>query len=115
MNTLLATVVNASLEPHNILAAGGLSGAWDTIVNDWLGPIIIAIITVVAITLLIKKQIAGFITFALVAVVASVLVFNADSIFGKDKGITKVGSDFAKTATNSIDGSTFDPNFLTLP
>lgn len=99
----MTEAVNASLESSLVLASGGLSSAWDTIVNDWLGPILIAIITVVAITLLIRKQIAGFITFALVAVVAAVLVFNADSLFGKDKGLTKVGSDFASEVTNTID------------
>lgn len=90
-----------------------LNSLLDTAINNWIGPVLIGIIAVVALVLLYKKQMAGFITFAAMAVLASLFVFFGSDLFGKSGNVTKAGKDVAKKI-NVVDISTttFAPDFL---
>lgn len=101
-----------NLIPTNILALGSLV---DTAINDWIGPVFVIILAVIAITLAIRKQLAAFLSFALVAVIAGIFVFFGSDIFGKNGNITKAGKDIAKKI-NVIDltDTTYSQDFLKL-
>ena len=87
----------------------------DTAISDWIGPLLVGIIAVVAIVLLWKRQFAGFLTFAAMAVLAALFVFFGDDLFGKNGNISKAGKDVA-TKINTVDltNTTFSPDFLKL-
>ncbi len=84
-------------------------------ISDWIGPLLVGIIAVVAIVLLWKRQFAGFLTFAAMAVLAALFVFFGDDLFGKNGNISKAGKDVA-TKINTVDltHTTFSPDFLKL-
>lgn len=92
------------------LALGNLV---NSAISDWIGPVLVGIIAVVAIILLWKRQFAGFLTFAAMAVLAALFVFFGGNLFGKDGNITKAGNDVAKKI-NAVDlsNTTLDPDFL---
>lgn len=95
------------------LSTFALNGLLNTAISNWIGPVLIGIIAAVALVLLWKKQFAGFITFAAMAVLASLFVFFGKDLFGKDGNITKAGKDVAKKI-NVVDISTttFASDFL---
>lgn len=92
------------------LALGGLV---DTAISDWIGPVLVGIIAVVAIILLWQRKLAGFITFAAMAALAALFVFFGADLFGKNGNLSGAGKDVAKKI-NSIDltNTTFAPDFL---
>lgn len=83
-------------------------------ISDWIGPVLVGIIAVVAIVLLWKRQFAGFLTFAAMAVLAALFVFFGGDLFGKNGNISKAGKDVAKKI-NAIDltETTYAQDFLT--
>lgn len=87
----------------------------NTAISDWIGPVLVGIIAIVAIILLWKRQFAGFLTFAAMAVLASLFVFFGGDLFGKNGNISKAGKDVAKKI-NTVDltHTTFSPDFLKL-
>ena len=87
----------------------------NTAINDWIGPVLVGIIAVVAIILLWKRQFAGFLTFAAMAVLAELFVFFGGDLFGKNGNISNAGKDVAKKI-NTVDltHTTFSPDFLKL-
>lgn len=87
----------------------------NTAISDWIGPVLVGIIAVVAIILLWKRQFAGFLTFAAMAVLAALFVFFGGDLFGKNGNISKAGKDVAKKI-NTVDltHTTFSPDFLKL-
>ena len=86
-----------------------------TAISDWIGPVLVGIIAVVAIILLWKRQFAGFLTFAAMAVLAALFVFFGGDLFGKNGNISQAGKDVAKKI-NTVDltNTTFSPDFLKL-
>lgn len=93
------------------LALGNLV---DSAISDWIGPVLVGIIAVVAVVLLWKRQFAGFLTFAAMAVLAALFVFFGGDLFGKNGNISKAGKDVAKKI-NAVDltETTYAHNFLT--
>lgn len=87
----------------------------NTAISDWIGPVLVGIIAVVAIILLWKRQFAGFLTFAAMAVLAALFVFFGGDLFGKNGNISNAGKDVAKKI-NTVDltHTTFSPDFLKL-
>lgn len=81
------------------LALGNLV---DTAISDWIGPLLVGIIAVVAVILLWKRQFAGFITFAGMAVLAALFVFFGGDLFGESGNLSQAGKDVAKTI-NTVD------------
>lgn len=83
-------------------------------ISDWIGPVLVGIIAVVAIVLLWKRQFAGFLTFAAMAVLAALFVFFGGDLFGKNGNISKAGKDVAKKI-NAVDltTTTYAQDFLT--
>ena len=71
----------------------GLSGLSDKLVNDWIGPIYIVLVAVVAITLLMKKEIRSLVAFLVVAVICGLLVYFGKDLFGSK--LTKSAKDAA--------------------
>ncbi|NWL35537.1 hypothetical protein [Paenarthrobacter nitroguajacolicus] len=100
------------METLNLLALGDLV---NSAISDWIGPVLVGIIAVVAIVLLWKRQFAGFLTFAAMAVLAALFVFFGGDLFGKNGNITKAGKDVAKKI-NAVDltATTYAQDFLTL-
>lgn len=84
-------------------------------IADWIGPVLVGIIAVVAIVLLWKRQFAGFLTFAAMAVLAALFVFFGGDLFGKNGNISKAGKDVAnKINTIDLTATTYAQDFLTL-
>ncbi len=75
----------------------GLSGLSDKLVNEWIGPIYIVIVAVVAITLLLKKEIRALVAFLVVAVICGLLVYFGKDLFGSGGKLTKSAKDAAST------------------
>lgn len=100
------------METLTPLALGDLV---NSAVSDWIGPVLVGIIAAVAIVLLWKRQFAGFLTFAAMAVLAALFVFFGGDLFGKEGNISKAGKDVAKKI-NTVDltHTTFSPDFLKL-
>lgn len=73
----------------------GLSGLSDKLVNDWIGPIYIVLVAVVAITLLMKKEIRALVAFLVVAVICGLLVYFGKDLFGSSGRLTKSAKDAA--------------------
>lgn len=80
MNFLIET-----LAVGNVPALGNLV---NTAITDWIGPVLIGIIAIVAIILLWKRQFAGFLTFAVMAILAALFVFFGGDLFGKNGNLT---------------------------
>ncbi len=98
-----------------LLATPALSNLLDTAISQWIGPVLVGLIAVVAIILLWKRQFAGFITFAAMAVLAALFVFFGGTLFGKSGNLTKAGNDVAKKInTVDLSNTTLDPDFLKL-
>lgn len=66
----------------------GLENLSKTLVKDWIGPIYIVIVAVVAITLLIKKEIRGLVAFLVVAIICGLLVYFGSELFGRSGKLT---------------------------
>lgn len=78
----------------------GLNGVWENIKNNWIGPILIAIIAVVALILLWQRKIMAFAGFAVVAILASVFVFGGDALFGDGGSLNQTGQNLAGEISN---------------
>jgi len=66
----------------------GLEGLSKTLVDQWIGPIYIVIVAVVAITLLLKKEIRGLVAFLVVAIICGLLVYFGKDLFGSSGKLT---------------------------
>lgn len=99
----------------SFLATFALSNLVDFAINSWIGPAFVLIVAAVAIVLAIKRQLAAFLSFAAVAVIAAIFIFFGDDLFGKNGNISKAGKDVA-TKINTVDltNTTFSPDFLKL-
>ena len=98
------------ISTFSTLALGGLV---DTAISDWIGPLFVGIIAVVAVILLWKRQLAAFITFAAVAVLGGLFIFFGDDLFGQNGNLSGAGRDVAeKINTVDLTNSTFAPGFL---
>lgn len=93
------------------LALGNLV---DFAINSWIGPAFVLIIAAVAIVLAIKRQLAAFLSFAVMAVLAALFIFFGNDLFGKNGSISKAGKDVA-TKINAVDltETTYAQDFLT--
>lgn len=91
----LFNFANAVLVP-----GAGLEGIRNTLVNSWLGPLALIIIAVVAIILLWQRKIMAFAGFALVATLATMLIFMGGDFFGSDGTLTTTGKDLTSKVSN---------------
>ena len=93
------------------LALGNLV---DSAIADWIGPAFVLVVAAVAIVLALKRQLAAFLSFAAIAVLAAVFIFFGDDLFGKNGNISKAGKDVA-TKINAVDltDTTYAQDFLT--
>lgn len=80
MNLLLNTI--------NFIVAAGLSGLWDTILKNWIGPIFIAAVAIFAIVFIKDRAWMKLLSFVGIAAVVGVLVFAGSTLFGSE-GTTK--------------------------
>ncbi|GLJ62219.1 hypothetical protein GCM10017576_23490 [Microbacterium barkeri] len=86
----------------------------NTAISDWIGPVLVGIIAVVALVLLWKRQFAGFLTFAAMAVLAALFVFFGGDLFGKNGNISKAGKSVAKKINAiHLTDTTYAQDFLT--
>lgn len=99
----------------SFLATFALSNLVDFVINSWIGPAFVLIIAGVAIVLALKRQLAAFLSFAAIAVLAAIFIFFGSDLFGKNGNISKAGKDVA-TKINTVDltNTTFSPGFLQL-
>lgn len=100
-------IFESALTFGNTLALGGLV---DTAINDWIGPVLVGMIAVVAIVLLWKRQFAGFLTFAVMAILAALFVFFGGDLFGRDGNLTKQAKNVSQEI-NAIDFDLTHPGF----
>lgn len=92
-----------------------LSNLVDFVVNSWIGPAFVLIIAAVAIVLALKRQLAAFLSFAAIAVLAAIFIFFGNDLFGKNGNVTKASKSVAqKINTIDLAGSTYAPGFLRL-
>lgn len=98
-----------------LLSTLALSNLVNTAISDWIGPVFIGLVAVVAIILAWKRQFAAFITFAGIAVLAALFIFFGDALFGKNGNLSQAGRDVAKTInTVELTDTSFSPDFLQL-
>jgi len=105
----------------SLLTAFALSDLVDTAINNWIGPVFVGAIAVVALILLWQRKLAGFITFAAVAVLAGLFIFFGSDLFGQNGNLSGAGRDVAEKI-NTVDlihgedlgSTTFAPGFLQL-
>ena len=85
----------------------GLEGLSKTLVDQWIGPIYIVIVAVVAITLLLKKEIRGLVAFLVVAIICGLLVYFGKDLFGSRGKLTgaakKAAGDISYIQKDSFD------------
>lgn len=85
----------------------GLEGLSKTLVDQWIGPIYIVIVAVVAITLLLKKEIRGLVAFLVVAIICGLLVYFGKDLFGSSGKLTgaakKAAGDISYIQKDSFD------------
>lgn len=99
----------------SLLSTLALGNLVNTAISDWIGPVLVGIIAVVAIILLWKRQFAGFLTFAAMAALAAIFVFFGADLFGKNGNISGAGKSVAKKI-NTVDltHTTFSNDFFKL-
>lgn len=84
------------------LPAGGLADLWDTVKNDWLGPIFLAAVAVFAIVFIKDRAWLKLISFIGIAAVVGLLIFASEDLFGsEDATFTGVAKD-ASEEINTI-------------
>lgn len=76
----------------------GLKGLWDTIRDDWLGPIFLAAVAVFAIVFIKDRSWMKLVTFIAIAAIVSLFIFNGDGIVGSNG----TASGAAQDVMNSI-------------
>ena len=96
------------------LPTPALGNLVDSAIADWIGPAFVLIIAAVAIVLALKRQLAAFLSFAAIAVLAAIFIFFGGDLFGKNGNISKAGRDVADKI-NAVDltETTYAQNFLT--
>lgn len=85
-----------------LIHQGGLSGLWDTIRTDWLGPIVLAAIAIFAIIFIKDRAWLKLIGFVGIAAIVSVLVFAGENLFGESGNLKGVAEGFATDIENTI-------------
>ena len=81
----------------DVLANSGLRGLWNTVLNNWITPLFIAMVAVFALYFIKDRAWMKLIGFVGIAAVVGVLVFAGGELFGgSDKGLTKVAKNAAK-------------------
>lgn len=81
----------SSPQVTNLVLAAGLSGLWDSIRQNWLGPLFLAAVAVFSIIFLKNRQWTALISFVGIAIVVAVLIFAGSSIFGDGSGTKGLG------------------------
>ncbi len=81
------------LDPVNVIALGDL---YNTVIKQWVGPIVLAGIAVFAIIFLKDRAWMKLISFVGIAAVVALLVYGGDFLFnGQGTGLTGVANNIA--------------------
>lgn len=68
---------------------GGLSGLWENLLQNWVGPIVIALVAIFAIKFIIDGAWMKLFSFVGIAIVVGLLVFGGSMLFGPDGAFTQ--------------------------
>lgn len=74
----------------------GLSGIWDSFLNDWLRWIFIGMVAVFAFVFIKDRAWLKLLSFAGIAIVVGVFVFAGDIFFGRDGALTDTATGLAQ-------------------
>lgn len=74
----------------------GLSGIWNSFLNDWLRWIFIGMVAVFAFVFIKDRAWLKLLSFAGIAIVVGVFVFAGDIFFGRDGQLTDTATDLAR-------------------
>jgi len=100
---------------NTFIAAPALGDLVNFAINSWIGPLFFIGLAAGALWFAYKRQLAGFLSFAVVAVIAAIFIFFGSDLFGKNGNISKAGKDVAtKVNAVDLDNTTFAPGFLKL-
>ncbi len=83
------------MEILNLVNAAALSGLSNTIIQQWIGPLVLAGIAVFAIIFLKDRAWMKLISFVGIAAVVALLVYGGPILFGSDGTLTSTAEDIA--------------------
>lgn len=83
MSSFLFSVVSPILLEAT---GGGLRGLYDELVSNWLGPIFLIVMAIVAIYFVKNRQFRELAAFIGICVIVALLIFFGDKLFGTGKG-----------------------------
>jgi hypothetical protein len=89
------------MEILNLVNAVALSGLSNNIIQQWVGPLVLAGIAVFAIIFLKDRAWMKLISFVGIAAIVAVLVYAGPALFGSGGTLTKTGTDLAKQVNGS--------------
>lgn len=87
---------------NNLILMAGLKTVQENLISNWLAPAFFIVVAAVSITLLVKKQMRELVLFAAIAVVAALLLFSGETLFGKEGIFTKIGNNAATSIGQAI-------------
>jgi hypothetical protein len=64
----------------------------NSVITDWLGPILIVMIAALSLMFIVRKQWVSALSFAGLAIIVSLFVFFGPQLFGKSGNLTGVGN-----------------------
>jgi hypothetical protein len=89
-----------SQEFNSLILGAGLTELWNSIRDNWIGPVFLAAVAVGAFMFIRSQQITKLIMFLVVAAVVGVLIFFGSSLFGTDGALSKMFGNTAKNVGN---------------
>lgn len=82
---------------------GGLGSLWKDVKSQWLAPLFLAVVAVMAVVFVKNRQWTALISFVGIAVVVAALMFGGASLFGTDGGEANKGlASIAVNAGNKV-------------
>lgn len=83
MLNLFASIISEGVQ---LIATTGLGNLQNSLISNWIGPILFIVVAGVSIKFIMSRQFRELAAFLGIAAVVGLLVFNASGLFG-DKGV----------------------------
>jgi asparagine N-glycosylation enzyme membrane subunit Stt3 len=84
-------------EFNSLILGAGLNDLWNSVRDNWIGPVFFAAVAVGAFMFIKSQQITKLIMFLVVASLVGVLIFFGDALFGANGSLSRM---FKGTSTN---------------
>jgi hypothetical protein len=87
-------------EFSNLIVGAGLTNLWESVRDNWIGPLFLAAVAIGAFMFIRSQQITKLIMFLVVASIVGVLIFFGDSLFGSNGALSKMFKGTANSVGN---------------